>query len=163
MGDGAAGTDAVVVDVVVDAAVVVVGCGWVVVVVALEVLVEVDALVATVVVTNRPCRRNQSAEYRRRAEATGTEIASITVTAVSTTTIVRSLRLILFPLFCGWNLPRRSPNGTRDVARGRAGAGRCGAPAGAADRALGANRAGRGPNMLDHDKPGEYDVAAISG
>jgi hypothetical protein len=96
----------VVVDVVVEA-VVEVGCGRVVVVV--DALVEVlsRGLVATVVVVIRPCLRELAAN-RRFADATGTEIASTTVTAVITTTIVRSLRLILHPFFDGREFPRRT-------------------------------------------------------
>ena len=146
-----------VVDVVVEA-VVEVGGGSVVVVVDVDVLV---VLVAVVVVDQRPCDRRGL--YRRRAEATGTEIASITVTAVRTTTIVRSLRLILFPLSCGWDTSAAGPE--------RHSGSHAGAPGRPLRHARRRRRpgagleppAGRGPNVLGHGKPCECDEAAFSG
>jgi hypothetical protein len=117
LGVGVAGCGGrVVVVVVVDALVGVAGCGGRVVVVVDD--VERDGLVvATVVVATRP-RRGARCGFRF-AEATGTEIASTTVTAVNTTTNVRSLRLILCPFFDGWEA-RRAPNAL-GTAHGRAG------------------------------------------
>jgi hypothetical protein len=111
-------------------------CGPVVVVVAVG-AGERGRLLATVVGTHqRLCGRCD--DHFRRAEATGTEIASTTVTAVNTTTNVRSLRLILFPLIDGWELAA-GPERTRDRHAG-APDGPCVAPAESGNGAVGSTR-----------------------
>jgi hypothetical protein len=123
-------------------------CGRVVVVVDVD---DVDrGLVATVVVATCPRRCERVVAYLRRAEATGTEMASTTVTAVITTTNVRSLRLILYPFFDGWEA-RDGARTALGIARGRA----PGAPCVAAARCRRSSPgleppSGWGPNVLDH-------------
>jgi hypothetical protein len=107
----------VVVDVVVDA-VVEVGCGRVVVVVLVGAVTR--GRVATVVVATHGRLCGRADAYRRRAEAIGTETASTTVIAVMTTSMVRNLRLILFPFFDGWVSAASEPRHSA-YERGRAG------------------------------------------
>jgi hypothetical protein len=148
----------VVVVVVVDPLVGADGCGGRVVVVVDD---ERDGLVVATVVVATRARRCGRGDFRL-AEATGTETASTTVTAVNTTTNVRSLRLILSPLSDRWEA-RRSPVRTRDRVRARREQ-PCVALAGPGDRALGSSRPADGARTCTITaNPCLCDVAAISG
>jgi hypothetical protein len=159
-----AGNDVVVVDVVVDALVGVDGCcGRVVVVVDVGAIERGGLVVATVVAT-RQRRWCRSPDHRRRAEATGTEMASTRVTAIDTTTNVRSLRLILYPFFDGWESPRR-PRTEGGIDAGARREAPCVATAEPGVRGTGLEPpAGAGPeHARSRANSCECDVTAISG
>ena len=153
----------VVVVVVVEPLVGVDGCCGRVVVVVVDVGAVGRGLVETVVVTTCPRLWPLAARYPRCAEATGTEIASTTVTAVNTTMYVRSLRLILYPFFDGWESPRRprTHSGTRTGAHRETPAS---PPAEPGARTLGSSRPRGGARTCSNAANSyECDVAAISG